>query len=40
MPCTRDFGLIVTDGRGYFSEEKRDAATKMLPAAPCNMHAT
>ena len=23
--CTRDLGLIVTDGRGYFSEEKRDA---------------
>jgi glucoamylase len=23
--CTRDFGLIVTDGNGYFSEEKRDA---------------
>jgi hypothetical protein len=20
--CTRDFGLIVTDGRGYFSEER------------------
>ncbi|MGF7163057.1 glucoamylase [Rhodoligotrophos appendicifer] len=23
--CTRDFGLIVTDGRDYFSEEKRHA---------------
>ena len=23
--CTRDFGFIVTDGRGFFSEEKRDA---------------
>ena len=22
--CTRDFGLIVTDGRGFFAEEKRD----------------
>jgi glucoamylase len=22
--CTRDFGLIVTDGRSFFSEEKRD----------------
>ena len=22
--CTRDFGLIVTDGQGYFSEEKRN----------------
>jgi glucoamylase len=24
--CTRDLGLIVTDGRGFFSEEKRHAA--------------
>ncbi|WP_137387670.1 glucan 1,4-alpha-glucosidase [Rhodoligotrophos defluvii] len=24
--CTRDFGLIVTDGRDYFSEEKRHTA--------------
>lgn len=24
MACTRDLGLIVTDGSGYFSEEKRD----------------
>jgi len=23
--CTRDFGFIVTDGHGYFSEEKRGA---------------
>jgi glucoamylase len=23
--CTRDMGLIVTDRKGYFSEEKRDA---------------
>ncbi len=22
--CTRDFGLIVTDGEGFFAEEKRD----------------
>jgi glucoamylase len=29
--CTRDFGLIVTDGRGYFSEEKRDAASVIRP---------
>jgi len=29
--CTRDFGLIVTDGRGYFSEEKRDAASMIRP---------
>ena len=26
--CVRDFGFIVTDGRGFFSEEKRD--TKSL----------
>ncbi|HZR68437.1 MAG TPA: glucan 1,4-alpha-glucosidase [Burkholderiales bacterium] len=25
--CTRDFGLIVTDGRSFFSEEKRGAAS-------------
>src|SRR5581483_1392265 len=25
--CTRDFGLIVTDGREFFSEEKRDTAS-------------
>jgi glucoamylase len=29
--CTRDFGLIVTDGRGYFSEEKRDAVSVIHP---------
>ncbi|MCB1328941.1 MAG: hypothetical protein KDK28_05605, partial [Maritimibacter sp.] len=32
--CTRDFGLIVTDGRGYFSEEKRDCDTETRPVAP------
>src|SRR3954453_1868727 len=26
--CTRDLGLIVTDGQGFFSEEKRDALTE------------
>ncbi|MBE0557083.1 MAG: glucan 1,4-alpha-glucosidase, partial [Proteobacteria bacterium] len=32
--CTRDFGLIVTDGRDFFSEEKRDAvSTVTCPAA-------
>jgi glucoamylase len=25
--CTRDFGLIVTDGNGFFAEEKRDCAS-------------
>lgn len=29
--CTRDFGLIVTDGRNYFSEEKRDAVSVIQP---------
>ena len=23
MPCTRDFGLVITNGANYFSEEKR-----------------
>lgn len=27
--CTRDLGLIVTDGRDYFSEEKRDAESQV-----------
>jgi glucoamylase len=31
--CTRDFGLIVTDGRSFFSEEKRDAASVIRPIA-------
>ena len=22
--CTRDLGLLLTDGKGFFSEEKRD----------------
>ena len=25
--CTRDFGLVVTNGRDYFAEEKRDTAS-------------
>ena len=29
--CTRDFGLIVTDGRGFFSEEKRHCTFQNLP---------
>ena len=29
--CTRDFGFIVTDGRGYFSEEKRHARSTVRP---------
>ncbi len=27
--CTRDLGLIVTDGRNFFSEEKRHAVSKV-----------
>ena len=29
-PCTRDFGLVVTDGSGLFSEEKRNARSQVL----------
>jgi glucoamylase len=29
--CTRDFGLIVTDGSAYFSEEKRDTQSTIRP---------
>src|SRR5436305_13270325 len=35
--CLRDLGLIVTDGRSFFSEEKRDAASTcswMAPGVP------
>src|ERR1700693_4897738 len=27
--CTRDFGLIVTDGEGFFAEEKRDCSSEI-----------
>src|SRR5213593_3212087 len=27
--CTRDLGLIVTDGHAFFSEEKRDARSEI-----------
>ena len=30
--CTRDLGLIVTDGESYFSEEKRDARSEVVVA--------
>jgi glucoamylase len=29
LACTRDMGLIVTDGREFFSEEKRDAKSEV-----------
>lgn len=31
--CTRDLGLIVTDGQGFFSEEKRHASHEISPVA-------
>lgn len=31
--CTRDFGLIVTDGHSFFSEEKRDTESLIRPIA-------
>ncbi len=31
--CTRDLGLIVTDGNSFFSEEKRDANSTIRPIA-------
>ena len=32
--CTRDLGLIVTDGDSYFSEEKRDTTSETSQVAP------
>lgn len=32
--CTRDLGFIVTDGKEYFSEEKRDADSVTSQLAP------
>src|SRR4051812_11562017 len=32
--CTRDCGLIVTDGATYFSEEKRDTQSEVSLLAP------
>jgi glucoamylase len=32
--CTRDLGFIVTDGRSYFSEEKRDTRSETSQVAP------
>jgi len=32
--CTRDFGLIVTDGHQFFSEEKRYCTFGNLPSNP------
>ena len=32
--CTRDFGLIVTNGNDFFSEEKRHCSFQNLPVEP------
>jgi len=32
--CTRDFGLLVTDGRQFFSEEKRHCTFENVPIEP------
>ena len=32
--CTRDFGLLVTNGRDFFSEEKRHCTFQNLPLEP------
>lgn len=34
MACTRDLGLLVTNGRDYFSEEKRHCKFEVTPAEP------
>src|SRR5438876_1823972 len=34
MACTRDLGLIVTDGASFFSEEKRDCRVEVAPVEP------
>ncbi len=32
--CTRDMGMLVTDGKGYFSDEKRNARHRTIQLAP------
>jgi glucoamylase len=32
--CTRDLGLLITDGSSYFSEEKRHCSFENIPYAP------
>jgi len=34
MACTRDLGLMVTDGKSYFSEEKRHCTFEVVPVEP------
>ena len=32
--CTRDLGLMVSDGKGFFSEEKRNCRFENVPIEP------
>ena len=34
MACTRDLGLMVTDGKSFFSEEKRHCKFEVAPVEP------
>jgi glucoamylase len=34
MACTRDLGLLVTDGKSFFSEEKRHCRFEVAPVEP------
>jgi glucoamylase len=34
MACTRDLGLLVTDGKNFFSEEKRHCKFEVAPVEP------
>src|SRR6201994_1656276 len=34
MACTRDLGLLVTDGKSFFSEEKRHCKFDVAPVEP------
>jgi glucoamylase len=34
MACTRDLGLLVTDGKSFFSEEKRHCKFEIAPVEP------
>jgi glucoamylase len=34
MACTRDLGLLVTDGKSFFSEEKRHCKFEVTPVEP------
>jgi glucoamylase len=34
MACTRDMGLLITDGKSFFSEEKRHCKFEVTPFEP------